>query len=147
VYIDYNNNNSFADAGELVYSTNSITGLAGTTFTTPNSPTMNTLLRMRVISDFNGSGTAGPCKSPLNYGQVEDYGVIMRNSCTTPATPIVTVSNNCGNSVLTTSGSNLLWSTGETTASITVTAPGVYTVTQTVIRPQLFSHTKWACHW
>ena len=48
--------------------------------------------------------------------------------------PTVDVVNNCGSSVLTASGytGTLLWSTGETTGSITVTAPGTYTVTQTV---------------
>jgi hypothetical protein len=50
----------------------------------------------------------------------------------TPTTPIVTVVNNCGSSVLTTSGSNLSWSTGENTTSITVTTNGSYTVTQSV---------------
>ena len=53
---------------------------------------------------------------------------------TIPASPTVTVVNNCGNSVLT-AGSytgSLLWSNGATTSSITVTTPGTYTVTQTV---------------
>lgn len=49
-----------------------------------------------------------------------------------PAAPVVTVTDNCGSSVLTTSGSNLVWSTTETTSSITVTSAGTYTVTQTV---------------
>ena len=51
-----------------------------------------------------------------------------------PATPNVGVVNNCGNSVLTASGftGSLLWSTGATTNSITVTTAGSYTVTQTV---------------
>ncbi len=49
-----------------------------------------------------------------------------------PSTPIVTVSNNCGNSVLTTSGTSLLWSTGATTPSITVSTAGTSSVTQTV---------------
>jgi PKD repeat protein len=49
-----------------------------------------------------------------------------------PSAPTVTVTNNCGNSVLSTTGSGLVWSTGATTASITVTTPGTYTVTQTV---------------
>ncbi|XOV67311.1 MAG: reprolysin-like metallopeptidase [Fluviicola sp.] len=60
----------------------------------------------------NGSGTANP--TPI------------------PAAPTVTVVDNCGSSTLTATGSNLLWSTGETTSSITVTTGGVYTVTQTV---------------
>ena len=51
----------------------------------------------------------------------------------TPSTPVVTVVNNCGNSVLsTTATGSLLWSTGATTSSITVTVAGTYTVTQTV---------------
>jgi hypothetical protein len=51
-----------------------------------------------------------------------------------PPAPVVIVVNNCGNSVLTAgsfSGS-LMWSNGATTASITVTTPGDYSVTQTV---------------
>ena len=51
-----------------------------------------------------------------------------------PTAPSVAVANNCGHSVLTASGFTgaLLWSTGETTESITVTTGGTYTVTQTV---------------
>ena len=51
-----------------------------------------------------------------------------------PTAPIITVTDNCGSSVLTASefAGELLWSTGETTASITVTTGGTYTVTQTV---------------
>ena len=51
-----------------------------------------------------------------------------------PTAPVVTVTNNCGSSLLTASGfsGSLLWSTGATTTSITVTSAGTYTVTQTV---------------
>ena len=50
-----------------------------------------------------------------------------------PATPVVTVVNNCGSSTLSTTASGtLLWSNGATTASITVSTAGTYTVTQTV---------------
>ena len=50
-----------------------------------------------------------------------------------PSTPVVTVMNNCGSSTLsTTAAGSLLWSTGETTSSITVSTTGNYTVTQTV---------------
>ena len=44
----------------------------------------------------------------------------------------MTVSNVCGTSTLTATGSNLLWSTGATTSSITVSSGGTYSVTQTV---------------
>lgn len=47
--------------------------------------------------------------------------------------PIVTVVNNCNNSVLsTTATGKLLWSTGETTSSITVSLNSTYYVTSTV---------------
>jgi hypothetical protein len=72
------------------------------------------------------------------------YSIIFNASCSSiplsvslvdpaaPSAPVVTVTNNCGNSVLTAAGSGLLWSTGATTASITVSTAGTYTVTQTV---------------
>ncbi|MBC7536589.1 MAG: T9SS type A sorting domain-containing protein, partial [Ferruginibacter sp.] len=51
----------------------------------------------------------------------------------TPSAPVVTVVNNCGSSVLsTTATGSLLWSTGATTSSITVTTPVTYTVTTSV---------------
>jgi hypothetical protein len=51
-----------------------------------------------------------------------------------PQSPNVHVDNNCGNSVLTATNTTgtLLWSTGATTASITVANNGTYSVTQTV---------------
>jgi len=71
VYIDFNQNGVFTDAGESVYS------LAGTT-TTPVSgsitiPTTATLgsTRMRVIMSYSTTPTT-PCGT-FTYGQVEDY--------------------------------------------------------------------------
>ena len=47
--------------------------------------------------------------------------------------PVITVVNSCGESTLsTTAPGTLMWSTGETTPSIDVVAPGTYTVTQTI---------------
>jgi uncharacterized protein (TIGR02145 family) len=68
---------------------------------------------------------AGGCIS------VESAAAVINTQPVTPPAPVVTVVNNCGNSVLTASGytGTLLWSTGETTVSITVTSAGVYTVT------------------
>jgi hypothetical protein len=53
---------------------------------------------------------------------------------TTPAKPVVTVVDYCnGTSVLSTNATgSLLWSTGETTSSITVNSSGTFTVTTTV---------------
>jgi hypothetical protein len=52
---------------------------------------------------------------------------------TTPTAPVVNVVNNCdGTSTLTTTATGtLLWSTGESTASITVQTAATYTVTTT----------------
>lgn len=72
VFIDYNNNGSFADAGELIFQTSAVKGLQVGTFTTPASPTTGTYLRMRVIDDF--STISNSCNN-LSYGQAEDYGV------------------------------------------------------------------------
>jgi len=51
-----------------------------------------------------------------------------------PATPGITLTNNCENSLLTATGTTgtLLWSTGAVTPSITVSTAGTYTVKQTV---------------
>ena len=68
--------------------------------------------------------TIGGCASLPGTGNANPF--------TAPSTPVVTVTDNCGSSTLNATGTNLLWSTGETTSSITVTASGAYTVTQTV---------------
>jgi PKD repeat protein len=74
LYIDNNNDGDFNDPGELVYNSPSkVKGLQTITFTTSSNPTMDHLLRMRVICDWYE--IAGPCHNP-GYGQAEDYGII-----------------------------------------------------------------------
>ncbi len=65
-------------------------------------------------------------------GCISSPSTVIAAPVATPSAPTVTVTNNCGNSVLTATGINPIWSTGETTSSITVTTAGSYTVTQTV---------------
>jgi Zn-dependent metalloprotease len=72
VWIDYNQDNDFDDAGELVYSASASTATpVSGSFTTPataaDGPT-----RMRVSMKYNGIPT--PCES-FSYGEVEDYTV------------------------------------------------------------------------
>lgn len=72
VWIDYNDDGDFADAGELAYSraaskTNPVSG----TFTIPATATLGTT-RMRVSMKYNGIPTA--CET-FASGQVEDYTV------------------------------------------------------------------------
>ncbi len=72
VWIDYNHDGDFADAGELVWSkaASKDTPNSGT-FTVPNSASQ-TATRMRVSMKYNGIPTA--CET-FDYGEVEDYTV------------------------------------------------------------------------
>jgi hypothetical protein len=82
VYMDYNNDATFA-AGEMVYNSATRMTSHSTTFTIPSSglPT-DTVLRMRVISDFVSisSGCAN-----VAYGEVEDYGFYVPSTASVPS--------------------------------------------------------------
>jgi hypothetical protein len=71
VYIDYNQNGLFTDAGEMVLQTSSSSAITKT-FTVPASAlTGNT--RMRIQMQY-GLNQTNPCAS-FSYGEVEDYTV------------------------------------------------------------------------
>ena len=75
VFIDYDNDGAFTSPGELVFSdTASVAGLHSGTINTSITATLNTRLRMRVISDVATNQITGGCYSPTR-GQVEDYMV------------------------------------------------------------------------
>ncbi len=104
VFIDYNQNGVFTDAGETVWSlaSTSATPVTGT-FTVPTTATTGAT-RMRVSMKYNGIPTA--CET-FPYGQVEDYTVnlIVGTSDTTPPTaPTLTASGT------TQTSTNLAWS-------------------------------------
>lgn len=94
VWIDYNKNGLFTDAGELVYSkaTSTATSASGS-FTVPTTATVGTT-RMRVSMKYNGIPTS--CET-LSYGQVEDYSVNI-----VAAAAISTLTENNSNESLTT---------------------------------------------
>ncbi|MEW7280661.1 GEVED domain-containing protein [Aquimarina sp. 2201CG1-2-11] len=72
VWIDYNNNGSFDDAGELVWSKSASRDTANSgSFTVP-SGTSQTSVRMRVSMKYGGVPTS--CET-FSYGEVEDYTV------------------------------------------------------------------------
>ena len=120
VFIDWNIDGDFDDVGETV-------GVMGGT----QSPTYNTIsftvpsigffgaTRMRVVSQFQGLGsgpvsacdvgTYGSSYTQPWYGSTEDYSIVVNG--TVPAT--------------------YLWSTGDTTASLSNLSSGIYTVTVT----------------
>jgi Zn-dependent metalloprotease len=69
IWIDYNNDHDFDDAGELVFGgvgSSTVTG----SFTVQSG--INTVTRMRVSMKWNGDPT--PCET-FSYGEVEDYTV------------------------------------------------------------------------
>ncbi len=72
VWIDYNQNGVFTDAGELVWSkaASTTTPVSGT-FTVPSTATAGST-RMRVSMKYNGIPTS--CET-FSYGEVEDYTV------------------------------------------------------------------------
>ncbi len=72
VWIDYNNDKDFSDAGELVWSKAASTNTPNSgSFTVP-SGTAKTATRMRVAMKYNGVPTA--CET-YQYGEVEDYTI------------------------------------------------------------------------
>jgi chitodextrinase len=73
VYIDYNKDGDFTDAGESVYSRarTTVTPVSGS-FTVPAATALGST-RMRVIMRYNTTPTT-PCGT-FDYGQVEDYTV------------------------------------------------------------------------
>ncbi len=75
VLIDINNDGVF-QASESYFTSAAATGVHSGTITLPNTALGEQILRMRVMSNFSGIPLAGGCTLP-NYGQVEDYGVIL----------------------------------------------------------------------
>ncbi len=73
VYIDYNDNGSFSDPGELVHTGSANTQLHNFSYTAPSTPILNEKLLMRVISDRQL--ITGSC-GVLSHGNSIDYGVV-----------------------------------------------------------------------
>ena len=110
------------NCGNSVLTAESFTGsLIWFNGATSSSITVNTGGTYTVMQTVNG------CTSSAGSGLAEPI-----NSAV--ATPTVTVTNDCGSSILTASDftGSLLWSNGATNASITVSSPGTYTVAQIV---------------
>ena len=77
VWIDYNDDQDFNDAGELVWSKAASTNTPNSgTFTVPTE-TAGTAVRIRVSMKYNGIPTA--CET-FNFGEVEDYTVNLGGS-------------------------------------------------------------------
>lgn len=132
---DVNNSNGI---NEIVLTDNieSGKGYASVSITPPTTAVLNTLLRMRVVSEYK--------KSPNVCGngtlqRADDYGVYVKAACEPPTAGIV---NNSGTTVLTceapsisltsTGGVSQIWNNNKgVTSNISITEPGTYTVTVT----------------
>jgi hypothetical protein len=89
VWIDWNNNQSFAEAGELVYtSPGSGTAVNNAVVTVPFSATAGTK-RMRVVCSYAGiPTTVDGCPLNQTYGECEDYDFVVVASANCTGTPV-----------------------------------------------------------
>jgi chitodextrinase len=119
VFIDYNQNGLFTDAGELVWSNAAVTTTpVSGSFTIPSTATSGAT-RMRVSMKYNGIPTA--CET-FPYGQVEDYTINIvagTPDTTAPSTPAALAAS--GTTQTTT---NLTWTAS--TDNVAVTGYDVY---------------------
>ncbi|MDO1502255.1 DUF5011 domain-containing protein [Winogradskyella maritima] len=88
VWIDYNKDGDFTDAGELVFSQSPTeqTPVSGS-FTVPASAS-EVSTRMRVTMSYNATPTS--CQS-FTYGEVEDYTVVIEGSGPDTTAPVITL--------------------------------------------------------
>ncbi|MDC1221224.1 M43 family zinc metalloprotease [Salibacteraceae bacterium] len=146
VYIDFNDDGDFLDANEFVF-TNDTDTLHTGNIVIPSNPTLNTPLRMRVISDWQGNTAAmnsgESCYAP-QYGQVEDYALLVKGSMTASITGTEVSCNGGSDGTITmtvssgTANYDYSWSNGASTSNsssnsntVTGLAAGTYTVTVT----------------
>ena len=119
VWIDYNQNGLFTDAGELVWSkvASTTTPVSGS-ITIPATATLGTT-RMRVSLKYNAIPTA--CEA-IPYGQVEDYSITIIAATTDTTAPTAPTSLTATGTTAT--ATNLSWTAS--TDNIGVTAYDVY---------------------
>ena len=118
VWIDYNNDNDFDDAGELVWSkaASTTTPVSGS-FSIPTTASSGAT-RMRVAMRYN---TIPAACGAFDYGQVEDYTVNLTTTAadtTAPSTPTLSASGT------TQTSTNLSWTAA--TDNVGVTGYDVY---------------------
>jgi hypothetical protein len=112
VYIDYNQDKDFDDAGELVYTSAGTTVAVNGTFTVPTNA-LTGATRMRIM--MKDGAITGPCES-FTYGEVEDYTVnIVAATTTTCNAP-----SGLSTSGITSSGVSLNWTAVSGASNYTV---------------------------
>ena len=115
VWIDYNQNGDFTDAGELVFSqaATQTTPVSGS-FTVPATAT-DGATRMRVSLKYNGIPTA--CEA-FTYGEVEDYTVNI-GATTGGDTQAPTAPTNLAASAITETTATLTWTASTDNVGVT----------------------------
>ena len=127
VWIDFNKDNDFEDAGELVYDAGSATSAVrtGTIAIPANAATGST--RMRVSMKYNGAQTS--CET-FSYGEVEDYTV----NITGASAPSCGVPSSLSSSSVTSSSFTVSWASVSGAVSYDVqvrTGGGAWTTNNT----------------
>jgi hypothetical protein len=134
IYVDYNNDGDFLDAGEQVFSSTASNTTHTGNITIPSTGvTTDVLLRMRVVTDFNNIANAcqgGITANQLSYGEAEDYGVRILPPCPTittqPSNSSVCAGTNTSFTVTHNYGSTFQWQEDSGSGFSNITNGGVY---------------------
>lgn len=121
IYIDWNNDMDFSDAGERVYTSNAYqgTGTTSSSFTVPSDAVIGDY-RMRIVTDYNSTNPV-PCSFAYGRGEAEDYKftVVPLPACPTPANLFAdNISTNTANLNWTQLGSATAWNLKASTTPI-----------------------------
>ena len=163
VYIDYNNDNTLSPL-EMIYSgsiasdaVNGNTGVLTSSITIPANTVTDTPLLMRVIGEaLSISSAERACTSSYSIGDVEDYTVIVKSSCTNSTADVGVDSSICSSSSFTASATatngTILWTSSGTGSFDDATledvtynpsaadiTSGTVTLTMTVTNPDVCS--------
>ncbi len=155
IFIDFNNDGDFVDAGETVFSSNNTVGTHTGTISIPASPLLpNIPLRMRVIADANG-GIVNPCQITgsagvgIGAGQAEDYTITIAGgtppTINTPTSAAITTNTaTLGATVASDGGSaiterGIVWSVTSTNNDPLIAGTGVTKVAEGGTAVSLFT--------
>ncbi|MFP9098709.1 GEVED domain-containing protein [Flavobacterium sp. RHBU_24] len=79
VWVDWNDDYDFADAGEQVFESTTFSGSASGTFTIPSFAALGSH-RMRILADFNDESPDNPCIFSAGIGEAEDYTLVVNTT-------------------------------------------------------------------
>ena len=133
------NGNTYTSSGTYTYHTNNAVGCDSlATLNLTIKSTSSSTQTISACTSYSWNGNTYTSSGTYTYHTNNAVGcdslaTLHLTINTTPATPIVSVVNNCNSTstLSTTATGTLLWSTAATTSPITVSSAGNYTVTQT----------------